>query len=105
MAIETCVSAGDEEFTDLSEAVALTAIPDDSPGWTLFVILQARDQDVNMRARGDAHTPTSARGHTIFAGTSFEYTGDDLSQLRFIEVASGATLNVMYFKRRFVSQW
>jgi len=105
MPIETCVSAGDEQFTDLAEAVALTAIPEDLPGWTLFVIVQARGQDVNMRCGGDADSPTPTRGHTIFANTSFEYTGDDLSQLRFIEVSPGATLNVMYFKRSFKSQW
>ena len=51
----------------------------------------------NVRWRDDGVDPTAAVGHVLHAGESMWYTGN-LRAIRFIEVASGAEVNIAVYK-------
>lgn len=50
----------------------------------------------SIRYRSDGGTPTASVGMLVVAGECVHYVGD-LTQLRFIQVAGGAILNVEVF--------
>jgi len=77
-------------ITDLS---ASTPLPLYSSGRS--AIFQAQGQPV--RWRPDGIDPDSTTGMLLAVGESVRYTGD-LSQLRFIQTAVSATLEVTVFK-------
>lgn len=80
---------GFENVADLSSAVGLTP-----PAQASFAVINPEAQDV--RWRDDGEDPTISVGMLLKADSEFTYQGD-LSAIRFIEVTSGASLNVSYY--------
>lgn len=80
---------GHEFITDLSSVTTLTV-----PTGANKCIIQCEDQ--NVRWRMDGTDPTSSVGMLLEAGKSQAFVGG-LGDLEFIEVASGAELNVTYY--------
>ncbi|MBS0219130.1 MAG: hypothetical protein JSR91_00160 [Proteobacteria bacterium] len=78
-----------EQITDLSTAKSLNP-PDDAA----FAFIQADTQAVRWRA--DGADPTSSVGMPLPKDTLFQCTCN-LTEIKFIEQTSGATLNVHYF--------
>lgn len=87
MAQTRCV--GFEQITGLSSAKGLTGAAGAS-----YAIIQAETQDVRFRA--DGSDPTSSVGGVIAAGGSLKWDSD-FTQIKFIESAASAKLNVHYF--------
>jgi len=85
--------AGYQQIADLSEAVGLT-VPTAVSVKTGTAVIFAEAQDVRWRDDGD--DPTTTIGMLLKAGAEFTYQGD-LSAIKFIEVTSGAVLNVSYY--------
>ena len=83
--------AGDQQITSLSSSTALTV-----PAGAHYALIKAESQDVRFRMGGEV--PTSSVGILLFAGDYMLFNGE-LSELRFIEVAASALLNVQYFKK------
>jgi hypothetical protein len=81
---------GFQQIADLSAAVGLT-VPDDGAS---FIVVNPESQ--NVRWRDDGTSPTAEVGMLLVADTEFTYQGD-LSKIQFIEVTSGAKLNVSYY--------
>lgn len=82
---------GFQAITDLSAAVGLT-VPEAGAG---FIVINVTGQ--NVRWRDDGVDPTGTVGMLIAAGgDDYTYQGD-LSKLKFIEVTSGAKVNVSYY--------
>lgn len=80
---------GYHQIDDLSSVVGC---PQASAGQA--VVFKAEAQSI--RYRSDGGTPSATVGMLIVAGESVKYVGD-LTKLRFIQVASGAKLNVEVF--------
>lgn len=80
---------GFQAITDLSSAIGLTP-----PAGASFALLNVVGQ--NIRWRDDGDDPTDSVGMLLVVGDEFTYQGD-LSAIKFIEVASGAALNVSYY--------
>lgn len=87
------VPLGFQQITDLSAAVGLT-VPDTKPKPTFVLIMPAAQA---VRFRDDGIDPTADVGILIAVGQEFLYSGD-LAKIRFIEVTSGAELNVSFYK-------
>lgn len=85
-----CAPLGFESITDLSGAAGLTV-----PAGANLALIDAVGQ--NVRWRDDGTAPTTTVGMLLLKDTPFEYSGD-LSAIQFIEVTSGADLNVSYYK-------
>lgn len=83
-------TAGDEQITDLSAVDTLTV-----PTGACLALIQAEANDVRFRCGAD---PSASVGMLLFAGDYMIYNGE-LSELRFIQVGTGAKLNVQYFKK------
>lgn len=81
---------GFQAITDLSAAVGLTV-----PAGASFAIFNVTGQ--NVRWRDDGTNPSATVGMLIAAGgQDYEYQGN-LSAIKFIEVTSGAKLNISYY--------
>ena len=94
-AITTCI--GYQQVTSLSSAANLTPPSTDPTGLLCkptFALITPEGQTV--RWRDDGVNPTALVGMPLAAGVTLQYDGD-LSRIRFIEVASGAKLNVSYY--------
>jgi hypothetical protein len=85
----TTVCLGYQQITSLSASTALT-VPS---GATLALIVP---ETQNVRWRDDGTAPTASVGMPIFVGASLSYDGD-LKNIRFIQQAASATLNVSYY--------
>lgn len=84
------VPLGFQQITDLSSAVGLTV-----PPGTTFALITCSGQAV--RFRDDGTDPTDAIGVLMPTGVAaFEYSGA-LSAIKFIETASAATLEILYY--------
>lgn len=81
---------GFEQVADLSASVGLTP----PAAGASFAVINAEAQ--NVRWRDDGEDPTSTVGMLLLKDTEFTYQGD-LSAIRFIETAAGASLNVSYY--------
>lgn len=81
---------GFQQITTVSSSTALT-VPDD----TEFAFIQCTGQPVRWRDDGTA--PTATIGMTLAVGDTLLYTGN-LHQLRFIETAASAVLNISYYR-------
>lgn len=77
--------------TSLATATGLSNIPNKSQ----FVVIQCEGQDV--RWRDDGVDPTASVGMVLSAGQELIYTAT-IANLKFIEVAAGAILNVSYYR-------
>lgn len=80
---------GYEQITDLSASTDLTP-----PAGATVALIVVEAQDV--RWRDDGTDPTDTVGMPLAAGQSMVYDGS-LSAIEFIEVTSGAALNVAYY--------
>lgn len=88
---------GDEQISNatLATSAALASIP----AGARIVLLQATGQNVRYRTLGASNAPTASRGQRIIQGGDGVWLNvADLSALRFIREADGATLDVTYFK-------
>lgn len=83
------VPLGYQQIADLSSVVGL--LP---PSSVRVCIIQAITQ--NVRWRDDGVPPTNGIGMVLEAGRDMLYTGD-LVQIKFIEVAVSAELNISYY--------
>lgn len=80
---------GKEQLTGFSSSKALQDIPETA----ILAILQAETQTVRFWGNGD--TPTAAVGLFLAPGDSIAWVGQ-LEDLKFIEEAATAKLNVSY---------
>ena len=85
----TTVCLGYQQITSLSAATALT-VP---AGATLAVIVP---ESYAVRWRDDGTAPTGSVGMPLAIGTTLSYDGN-LKNIRFIEQAASAKLNVSYY--------
>jgi hypothetical protein len=94
-AITSCI--GYQQITSLSGAVSLTVPTRDANGLsakpTLAIITP---ETAGVRWRDDGVAPTGTVGMPLAAGVTLQYDGD-LSQVRFIQQAAGAILNISYY--------
>lgn len=80
---------GYQQITDLSSSTTLTV-----PSGSTLAVIQCTAQ--NVRWRDDGTAPTATVGMQLAPGDYFFYTGE-LSNIRFIEEAASAVLNISYF--------
>lgn len=88
---------GYQQITSLSSATGLTVPQKDLQGLAgtpRIAIITPEAQAV--RWRDDGVAPTATVGMPLAAGVTLQYDGD-LSQIQFIEQASGAVLNITYY--------
>lgn len=83
---------GYEQITGLNAVKSLTV-----PPGTSLVLITATGQQV--RWRDDGQNPTASVGYPLPAGGELVYTASP-SAVRFIESASGAVLDVLYYASR-----
>lgn len=83
---------GYRQVTGLSAATALT-VPADS----VSAIVQVDVADVRWRM--DGVSPTATVGNLMAIGDRLKFNADELALIKFIEVDSGAILNIQYEKR------
>lgn len=81
---------GYQQITTVSAAVGLTL-----PAGTSRARVTVSGQAV--RYRDDGANPTAAVGMPLAAGSTTDFGTQQLSQLRFIEAAASATLDVSYY--------
>lgn len=81
---------GYQQLTSLSASTALTI-----PAGTVLALIQPEIQAVRWRDDGTA--PTATVGYPLSTGSELQYTGAQLTALRFIEQSSGAKLNIVYY--------
>jgi hypothetical protein len=83
---------GYEKVTALSAAKGLTV-----PDGARYARIQAEAQAV--RYKDDGNNPTSTDGLQIKVGPEFELFYDgDLAEIKFLELAASATLQVLYYR-------
>jgi len=80
---------GFQQVTGMTAATALTV-----PTGARFATIQAATQAVSWRDDGTA--PTASVGMQLAAGSTLQYSGN-LAAIEFIQVTSGAILNVSYY--------
>lgn len=78
------------QLTSLSSATALSPPLD-------ATIVEVVVETANIRYRDDGTAPTASVGMLVTAGSSFQYAGD-LTAIQFIQVSSGAVLDISYYK-------
>ena len=84
---------GYQQITSLSSATGLTVpAAGVSPVCARIVPLTQ-----NVRWRDDGTNPTASVGMPMIAGTEYWYHGN-LAAIKFIEITSGAQLNVSYYE-------
>lgn len=81
---------GYQQITSLSAAVGLT-IPDG----TVLALITCETQAV--RWRDDGTDPTASIGYPLATATELQYAAAQLPELKFIEQAASATLNICYY--------
>ena len=94
-AVTTCM--GYQQITSLSSATNLTVPQTTLNGLNakpVFALIVAEGQAV--RWRDDKTAPTSTVGMPLAVGIPLQYDGD-LTNIKFIEQVSGATLNISYY--------
>lgn len=82
---------GYQQYTNLTSATNLSGYPPEATIAEIIVEAQA------IRYRDDGTPPTASIGMPVAAGNAFQYSGD-LSAIQFIQQASGAIINVSYYK-------
>jgi hypothetical protein len=94
-AITSCI--GYQQITSLSGAVSLTVPARDANGLSVKPTLAIiTPETAGVRWRDDGVAPTGTVGMPLAAGVTLQYDGD-LSQVRFIQQAAGAILNISYY--------
>jgi hypothetical protein len=90
-------SLGYQQITSLAAATSLTLPTRDPRGMSCrpsFALITPLTQTV--RWRDDGVDPTSAVGMPLAAGVTLQYDGD-LANIRFIQTAASAELNITYY--------
>lgn len=82
---------GYTQVTNVSAAVGVGTIP----AGTETVLLQATTQ--NVRYRDDNTAPTGTVGMRLVANTIYEFTVAQVAQMKFIEEAASAVLNISFY--------
>lgn len=83
--------AGYVQITDVSAATGIGTVPNQAK----LVMIQAEAQ--NVRWRDDGEDPEAGVGTQLAAGDTLVYTGK-FSEIKFIEEAGGAILNLSFYK-------
>ena len=88
---------GYQQITALSASTGLTVPSTDVQGLSCrpvaaYITVEAQ----GVRWRDDGVAPTATVGMPLAAGTTLFYDGD-LTQIRFIQQAASATINVSYY--------
>jgi hypothetical protein len=94
-AVTTCM--GYQQITTLSSVANLTVPQTTLNGLNakpVFALIVAEGQAV--RWRDDKIAPTASVGMPLAVGIPLQYDGD-LTNIKFIEQVSGATLNISYY--------
>ena len=86
---DVLAAKGYQQLTSISATTALTV-----PGGSTVAMIQAEAQAV--RWRDDGTNPTASVGMNLAAGQTMWYTGP-LASIKFIQVTSGAIVNVSYY--------
>ncbi len=81
---------GYEQITSLAASTGLNI-----PAGTRLAIIIPETQGI--RYRDDGVAPTASVGMPLAAGAVFQYTGNAMTQLRFIEQTASAKLNISYY--------
>jgi hypothetical protein len=94
-AVTSCI--GYQQITSLSAAAGLTVPANDKAGnkqQPTFALIIAEGKDVRWRDDGTA--PTATVGMPLIVGVPLQYDGD-LTNIKFIETAASAKLNISYY--------
>ena len=94
-AVTSCI--GYQQITSLSAATGLTVPTTDKSGnkqQPTFALIIAESKDVRWRDDGTA--PTASVGMPLAVGIPLQYDGD-LTNIKFIETAASAKLNISYY--------
>ena len=94
-AVTSCI--GYQQITSLSAATGLTVPTTDKSGnkqQPTFALIIAESKDVRWRDDGTA--PTASVGMPLAVGVPLQYDGD-LTNIKFIETAASAKLNISYY--------
>ena len=94
-AVTSCI--GYQQITSLSAAAGLTVPTTDKAGnkqQPTFALIFAEGKDV--RWRDDGTNPTASVGMPLAVGVPLQYDGD-LTNIKFIETAASAKLNISYY--------
>lgn len=94
-AVTSCI--GYQQITSLSSAAGLTVPTNDKSGnkqQPTFALIVAEGKDVRWRDDGTA--PTTSVGMPLAVGVPLQYDGD-LTNIKFIETAASAKLNISYY--------
>jgi hypothetical protein len=94
-AVTSCI--GYQQITSLSAAAGLTVPAVDKSGnkqQPTFALIIAEGKDV--RWRDDGTNPTASVGMPLAVGVPLQYDGD-LTNIKFIETAASAKLNISYY--------
>lgn len=94
-AVTSCI--GYQQITSLSAAAGLTVPTVDKSGnkqQPTFALIIAEGKDVRWRDDGTA--PTASVGMPLAVGVPLQYDGD-LTNIKFIETAASAKLNISYY--------
>lgn len=83
-------SLGYQQITNLSAAVGLTV-----PAGANLALITCETQAV--RWRDDGTDPTATVGYPLPTNAELQFTGEQLSRLKFIEQAASAKLNICYY--------
>lgn len=90
-------SLGYEQVTALSSVKALSAIPvNPSMYASTHALFKVKGAAVRFLDTGDS--PSASVGMPIDVNESFRYDGDRIGSVKFIEITSGAEVNVWYFR-------
>ena len=87
------VEAGYSQITSLSSAVGLGTIPTNAK--RVFIIPEGAD----VRWRDDGGVLSASIGMPLAVGQPLDYTGADLTKIKFIQQASGAKLNCVFYNQ------
>ena len=91
--VGTDVIKGFQQITSLNASIGLT-VPD---GVRYAIIECDHTAGQYVRWRDDGTAPSATVGMTIPPGAQLIYNASDLKQIRFIEEAAGAKLNIAYY--------
>jgi hypothetical protein len=85
------IPVGYQQITSLSSATALTV-----PTGAQYALIVC--EVANVRWRDDGSAPTASVGMLLATGSTLIYEVGNLALIQFIQVSSGAILNVSYYR-------
>lgn len=91
-------SLGYGQLTSLSSSTLVSSVTGGIPAGTEQVVLQAETQ--NVRYRDDNTAPTASVGMILQANVIYTFTVAQIAQMKVIEVAANAKLNMTFYGRK-----